>query len=108
MIAFIVIAAIPTRPGYFTARCDRRLLCRSRQPLLDGARKLFASGFSAHAIVTMTQAGSEVVALPSTIDAAAGLEISSKGTDFVPRRAVRAGPPMRSGEVVASSVGGAR
>jgi hypothetical protein len=106
MIAFIAIAA--TRPGYFTARCGGRFLCRSRQLLLDGARELFASDYSAHAIVTMTQAGSEVVALPSTIDAAAGLEISSKGTDFVPRRAVRAGPPMRSGEVVASSVGGAR
>jgi len=40
MPTIITIAAIPTRAGFFTARCDGRLLCRSRQPFLDGAREL--------------------------------------------------------------------
>jgi hypothetical protein len=74
-VAVIVIAAIHTRPGYYTARCDGRLLCRSRQPLLDGARALLESGYSADSIVVMRSVGSTVDRLRSTIVAAARLTV---------------------------------
>jgi hypothetical protein len=77
MIALIIIAAIHTRPGYFTARCDGRLLCRSRQPLLDGARELLAAGYPADAVIVMKHAGSSDVAATSTIEVALRLTIEN-------------------------------
>src|SRR5262249_37183 len=58
------------------ARCDGRLLCRSRQPFLDGARELLASGYPASAIVVMKHAGSELEALRSSIGTAARLTVN--------------------------------
>jgi hypothetical protein len=74
----IIVAAIPTRPGYYTARCDGRLLCRSRQPLLDAARELLASGYPADTIIVMRHAGTEVVAMTSTIGTVARLTVSEE------------------------------
>jgi hypothetical protein len=74
----ITVAPIPTRPGYYTARCDGRLLCRSRQPFLDGARELLAAGQSATAVIAMKHGGSRVEALRSTIGAAAALTVSEE------------------------------
>ena len=73
----ITVAPIPTRPGYYTARCDGRLLCRSRQPFLDGARELLAAGQSATAVIAMKHAGSRVEALRSTVGAAAQLTVET-------------------------------
>jgi hypothetical protein len=83
-ITTIIIAPIPTRRGYFTARCDGRLLCRSRQPLLDGARELLASGYPAGDTIIMKSAGSEVDAMTSTIGAAAMLTVTEE-VDRPPR-----------------------
>jgi len=61
--SIITIAAIQTRPGYYTARCDGRLLCRSRQPVVDGARGLLASGYSAETIIVLRHTASVVDSL---------------------------------------------
>jgi len=73
----VIVAPIVTRSGYYTARCNGRLLCRSRQPLLDGARELLASGYPADTIIVMRHAGSAVEALRSTIGAAARLTVET-------------------------------
>jgi len=77
MPTIITIAAISTRAGYYAARCDGRLLCRSRQPLLDGARELLAFGYAADAVIVMKHAGSEVEAMRSTIGVAARLSVET-------------------------------
>jgi hypothetical protein len=68
----IIIASIPPA-GYFT---DRRLLCRSRQPLLDGVRALLSSGYPADAAVVMRYAGTDAVSAVSTIGAADQLTVN--------------------------------
>ena len=73
----ITVAPIPTRPGYYTARCDGRLLCRSRQPFLDGARELLAAGYPASTAIVMRHVGSDVEGLRSTIGAAARLTVET-------------------------------
>jgi hypothetical protein len=96
----IIVAPIPARPGYYTARCDGRLLCRSRQPFLDGARELLASGYPANAAIVMKHAGSHVEALRSTVGAAARLtvEIDEQGRPIFRQwrgpRTRGAAPPM--------------
>jgi hypothetical protein len=45
----IIVEPIWDRPGHFEARFDGHLLARSRQPLLDAARKLLELGHSPHA-----------------------------------------------------------
>jgi hypothetical protein len=92
----IIIAPIATQPGYFTARCDGRLLCRSRQPLLDGARELIASGYPADTIIVMRHAGSEIEALRSTIGAAALLRVA-EGDRGAPRLRPWVARPLRQG-----------
>jgi hypothetical protein len=76
MTTTIIIAPITTHPGYYTARADGRLLCRSRQPLLDGARELLAAGYPVGTVIVLRHAGTEVDAMTSTIGAAAGLTVN--------------------------------
>jgi len=96
----IIVAPILPRPGYFAASCDGRLLCRSRQPLLDGARVLLASGYPASEVVTMRRVGSTVDALRSTISEAARLTVADNrhGTPQFRRWSAQAGdvaaPPI--------------
>jgi hypothetical protein len=73
----ITIAPIPTRPGYYTACCDGRLLCRSRQPFLDGARELLASSYPPDTVIVMRSANSTTDRLRSTIGAAAALTVET-------------------------------
>jgi hypothetical protein len=92
----IIVAPVATRPGYFTARCDGRLLCRSKQPLLAAARELIASGYPADAVVVMRHAGSETEALRSTVGAAARLTVA-EGDRGAPRFRRWKAMPLREG-----------
>ena len=74
----VTVAPITSRPGYYTARADGRLLCRSRQPFLDGARELLASGYSADTVIIMKHVGSDVETVRSTIGGAARLTVSEE------------------------------
>ena len=62
--------------GRFEARLDGRLLCRSRQPLLDAARILLAEGCDPDERIVMRHAGSTVDALSAKVGVAAGLTVS--------------------------------
>jgi|SRR6516162_7613839 len=73
----VTVAPITSRPGYYTARADGRLLCRSRQPLLDGARELLAAGYPTETTLVMKHAGSGVEALRTTIGSAARLTVET-------------------------------
>jgi hypothetical protein len=74
----INVSPVSTPVGYFDAHVDGAHLCRSRQPLLDGARHLLRAGHPADAVVVMKRAGSPIVALSSTIGKAAGLTVSEE------------------------------
>jgi hypothetical protein len=80
------------------------LLCRSRQPFLDGARELLAAGYPATAIIAMKHAGSHVEALRSTVGAAARLtvETDEQGTPIFRQwrgpRTRGAAPPVHYSE----------
>ena len=78
MRIIVTFAPITSRPGYYTARGDGRLLCRSRQPFLDGARRLLASGYPADTMIVMKRAGSVIEALRSTVGRAAALTVSEE------------------------------
>jgi hypothetical protein len=97
----ITIAPIESRPGYYTARCDGRLLCRSRQPFLDGARELLASGYPADTVIVMRSPASDADRLRSTIGTAARLTVTDNryGVPQFRRWAAPAGdvaaPPVR-------------
>jgi hypothetical protein len=103
MDLIITIAPIHTRPGYYTARCDGRLLCRSRQPFLDGARALLDAGYSTDTTVVMRSAGSTADRLRSTIGAAAKLAVETNAEGKPVFRQWRgpqtrgAAPPIASG-----------
>jgi hypothetical protein len=106
----VTVAPIATRSGYYTARCNGRLLCRSRQPFLDSARELLATGYPADTIIVMRHAGSAVEALRSTIGAAARLtvETSEQGTPVFRQwrgpRTRGAGPSIAPCEGAATSL----
>jgi len=92
MLALVIVAPITRRPGYYTARCDGRLLCRSRQPFLDSARELIAAGYPADAIMVMRHADSAFESLRSTIGTAARLTVENTEQgkpDFRPWRGPR-------------------
>jgi hypothetical protein len=71
--AEIVVLARPG--GTFEARWQDRILCRSRQPFLDGARALLALGLPPETVLVMRHAGSDTEALRSTIGAASRLTV---------------------------------
>jgi hypothetical protein len=74
-----VIASIVGSARY-TVRHQGRLLCRSRTPLLDGARALLASGFSAHTVIELRHAGSDAVAIRAVLGIAACLTVTADRT----------------------------
>ena len=78
MRIIVTFAPITSRPGYYTARVGGRLLCRSRQPFLDGARRLLASGYPADTVIAMKRVGSVIEALHSTVGRAAALTVSEE------------------------------
>jgi hypothetical protein len=95
-IVIITVAAIPARPGTFTAHLDGRPIVTSRQPFLDAARELLKLGHLADAIIIMRHAGSEIDALRSTIGKAARLTVkeaaAGRGPRFAPWNVFRPCP----------------
>lgn len=62
-------------PSLFSATLDGDELCRSRQPLLAAARVLSGRGVPLETELTMTHAGSAIVAMRATVGAAAELTV---------------------------------
>jgi hypothetical protein len=89
------------RRGMFTATLAGRVLCTSRQPLLDAARALLEEGASPDDMLVMRRENG-TISLRSRIGVAAGLTVTENCRDGVPRfRSYRAhglavAPPMRS------------
>src|SRR5262245_46358965 len=64
-----IIAAPTSRPGIFAARlegADRDLVASTRQPLLDGARRLLELGYDPSLALVMRHEGRTIEALRST------------------------------------------
>jgi hypothetical protein len=68
--------------------CAAGLTVRASAPVLGLCRQLVAAGFDPATALRCYRGGTLSVRVRS-IGAAAALEINSKGTEFVPRRAVR-------------------
>lgn len=64
----------------FLAFLGERLLTESKTPLLTSARILLAEGVHPDTVITMTHRGSSVVAMRSTVEAAAGLVVEETET----------------------------
>jgi hypothetical protein len=82
----IVITVAPdTRPGRYRTyvEAEREPLCVSRQPLLDGARKLLARGHDPRTMLVMRWDGAEEWALRARLGVAADLTVDEhNGTVF--------------------------
>jgi hypothetical protein len=59
------------RCGMYEARHELRVLCTSRQPFLDGARKLIVLGFDPDATLLMYRSGTQDWALRAVLGVAA-------------------------------------
>jgi hypothetical protein len=105
--ATLVIAPIAARAAWYTARHQGRLSCCSRTPLLDGARELLASGFSAHTVIELRHAGSDAVAMRAVLGVAASLTVTANRTGrpvFRCQKATEsdaAAPPVRPSKLAA-------
>src|SRR5437588_392179 len=70
------------RPGVFDAHVGDRLICSSRQPLLDAARVLLAQGIVPDSIIEMRHAGADHVALRAKVMAATRLRVREGDRDI--------------------------
>jgi hypothetical protein len=94
----IVVTPSLDRAGMFDARLQgdpRLLVTSSRQPFLDGCRKLVELGFDAMAPVVMRHVGSGADSLRSTVGNAAALSVSEG--DDAPRFRAWKPSPFRAG-----------
>ena len=80
------------------------LTARASTPILALCRELLAAGVDPDQALEVYRGATLALQIRS-IGEAAGLEVNSKGTGFVPLRAVRAASPMRSGEVAGTEQG---
>src|SRR5215813_14216903 len=71
---FVKITTHEVRPGTFAAWLGVHLLCTSRQPLLDGARRLLEAGFPPDAMLVM-RGPDGVERLRTTVTVAARLTV---------------------------------
>jgi hypothetical protein len=71
----ITIRESDRRPGVYEARYGGRLLCTSRQPLLDAARVFLAEGADRKARIVMRREGSDLDGLSASIGRAAKLTV---------------------------------
>jgi hypothetical protein len=71
----ICLTVSPARAGVFEARIEGRLICTSRQPLLDAARVLLAEGFDPDTYLVMRHFGSADDSLSARIRTAAQLTV---------------------------------
>jgi hypothetical protein len=78
----LVITIREIAPGRHEARHRQVLLCRSAQPLLDGARALLAAGCDPSAALVMRREGSDLDALRTRVGVAAGLTVDETNIRF--------------------------
>ena len=90
----VVIIVRPVGRGRFEATLGERILVEStRTPLLAAARILQGEGVPDDTPLAMRHAGSQIIAMRSTVGAAAGCTVSDKGTPrFVPYTGAVEGP----------------
>jgi hypothetical protein len=88
----ITIAALRGRPGAYSAHVDGRVVCRSRQPLLDAARHLLAAGHDPATPLVLRHARSDIDCLRATIGIAAKLTVEESAHGPVFRRHRTASP----------------
>lgn len=83
----LVIEIVPFGAERFKAYLDKRLLCTSRQPLLDSARVLLADGLNPSTLITMRhRGGNSMDGLTADIGRASKLmveENNKRGPRFV-------------------------
>jgi hypothetical protein len=97
--ATLVIATIAAPPG--------PPVVPQPQPLLDGARALLASGFSAHTVIELRHAGSDAVAMRAVLGVAACLTVTANRTGRPVFRCSKAtesdaaAPPVRPSKLAA-------
>src|SRR5262249_13333539 len=109
----LLIIVREDRRGLYEARLADRLVCRSRTPFLDSARRLLKAGYPPDGLLVMRHAGSEVESLTAKLGVAAQLTIkeSARGrvafAPYIPFVSAPAGGPMRKNESRATLVAGA-
>jgi len=92
----IIVSELRDRPGCFEARVDGKVLCTSRQPLLDGARELLARGHDPTARAVMRHAGSAIDAIGGVIGRLA--KLTTEESSQTPLRVRRwKAPPLWEG-----------
>lgn len=69
---------VPAKPGVYEATVDERVLCRSRQPLYDGARVLMREGANPGEVIEARHEGG-CVSMRVTVRYAAMWTVSDKG-----------------------------
>jgi hypothetical protein len=82
MIEPLVITITQTTPNHYEVRHRNVLLCRSAQPLLDGARELLARGCDPSSSLVMRREGSTLDALRTRVGVAAGLTVDETNMRF--------------------------
>ena len=97
----IVVTAYPRHDGRFEAHHAGRVLCISREPFCEAARRLLVEGFPPGAVLGLRHIGQHDIALRGRLARAAELTVRD-GADGVPRfrrwKASpygRVSPPMR-------------
>jgi hypothetical protein len=83
MVIQLTITPRRSTPGLFDAHVCDRLICSSRQPLLDAARVLLAEGIAADTLIEMRHAGADHVALRAKVMAAAKLRVLEGQRDTI-------------------------
>jgi len=84
MIPTLHITATPTGRGRYTASLGDRVLCHSSAtPFLSSARVLMAEGADPKAVLTMSHAGSAIVALRQSLGIAADLTVTETERDGI-------------------------
>jgi hypothetical protein len=78
----LLITIAEAAPGRHEARLGQVLLCKSAQPLLDGARALLAMGCDPSAALVMRREGSDLDALRTRVGVAAGLTVDETNIRF--------------------------
>ena len=86
-VATLIVVATPAPrgAGRFEARLDGhdRVLCVSRTPFFDAARKLLAQGYDTNDLLILRHAASDTDSLRAKLGAAASLTVEE--TDYGPK-----------------------
>ena len=77
----VIVTPIPSGTGRYQARLDGddRVLCVSRTPFFDAARKLVADGHDADITLSLRHAGSDTDSLRARLGTAASLTVEETG-----------------------------